>query len=196
MENAKLTPRKPTMAECDRLSSAIVNATLIESENGSNDFVYVPQVRNMISLYLKLNSFFPEVNVKDILIEDFFEKYSDGEYREYESVLESDRRSLYIDEAVDYAIETAIRDRTGGRLATAAAALVDNIDRIAEKYADSLQNIGAADLQNFLKDFGKLASDLNPQTVADAVVKIHQSEAGKPKRTRKKESTTNKTTNE
>lgn len=192
LKDAKL--RRLSLNDISTLCQGVLDCAFHKNEAGT---VYIPENVELTKAYFELLVTFPALEMDKIGLAEFFEDYADGQYDHYLSIAREDGRIKYFERTVDSAIETAIRYHTGGRLATAAATLIDNINGVVEKYSDSLKNIGAADIQNFLKDFGKLSSDLNPQTVADAVIKMHQSETNKtekPKRTRKREST--KTTNE
>ena len=189
LANVKL--RKMSLEDVSTLCQGVLDCAFHKNEAGT---VYIPENVELAKAYFELLVTFPDLEMEKVELAEFFEDYADGKYDRYLSVAREDGRIKYFERAADSAIETGIRYHTGGRLATAAAALIDNINGVVEKYSDSLQNIGAADLQNFVKDFGKLASDFNPQTVADAVIKMHQGEIEKPKRARKKELT--KTMNE
>lgn len=174
MGNEKLTPKKLSMSACDALSSAIVNAIFIESEDGSNDFTYMPQVRDMISLYLKLNSFFPELNVKDIPIEDFFEKYSDGEYQKYEDVLLLNRRAIYVDESVDSAINAKLKEFNGGRMQSVVLRLLNALNYVVETQAVKFNDLGAADVKKFISDFAGFSTKNNAETLTRAAVDMEK----------------------
>lgn len=192
LRDAKL--RKLSLGDVNALCKGVLDCAFLENETGTS---YMPENVELSKAYYELLVTFPDLEMEKIGLAEFFEDYADGQYDYYLAVAREDGRIKYFERTVDSAIETAIRYHTGGRLATAAATLIDNINGVVDKYSDSLKNIGAADIQNFIRDFGKLSSDLNPQTVADAVIKMHQSETDKiekPKRTMKKE--TAKTTNE
>lgn len=192
LKNAKL--RRLSLNDVSTLCRGVLDCAFHKNEAGTT---YMPENVELSKAYFELLVTFPDLAMEKIGLAEFFEDYADGQYDDYLAIAREDGRIKYFERTVDSAVETAIRYHTGGRLATAAATLIDNINRVIEKYSDSLKNIGAADIQNFLKDFGKLSSDLSPQTVTDAVIKMHQSETNKtekPKRTRKREST--KITNE
>lgn len=182
LANVKL--RKMSLEDVNTLCRGVLDCTFPKDETGT---AYIPENVELTKAYFELLVTFPDLEMEKVELAEFFEDYADGKYDRFLSVVREDGRIKYFERAADSAIETGIRYHTGGRLAAAAAALINNINGVVEKYTDSLQNIGAADLQNFIKDFGKLSSELNPQTVADAVIKTHQSETEKPKRTRKKE---------
>lgn len=191
LKKAKL--RKLSLGDVSVLCQGVLDCAFHKNEAGTT---YIPENVELSKAYFELLVTFPDLEMEKIGLAEFFELYSDGQYDNYLTIAREDGRIKYFERTVDSAIETAIRYHTGGRLAASAAALIDNINKVVEKYSGSLENIGAADIQNFLKDFGKLSSELNPQTVTDAVIKMHQSETNKteqPKRTRKREST--KTTN-
>lgn len=187
LANVKL--RKMSLEDVNTLCRGVLDCTFPKDETGT---AYIPENVELTKAYFELLVTFPDLEMEKVKLAEFFEDYSDGQYDDYLAIAREDGRIKYFERTVDSAIETAIRYHTGGKLAASAAALIDNINKVVEKYSGSLENIGAADVQNFLKGFGKLSSELNPQTVTDAVIKMHQSE--KPKRTRKKETT--KTTNE
>lgn len=192
LANVKL--RRLSLNDVSTLCQGVLDCAFHKNEGGTT---YTPENVELSKAYFELLATFPDLEMEKVKLAEFFEDYSDGQYDDYLAIAREDGRIKYFERTVDSAIETAIRYYTGGRLAASAAALIDNINKVIEKYSGSLKNIGAADIQNFLKDFGKLSSELNPQTVTDAVIKMHQSETNKtekPKRTKKREST--KTTNE
>lgn len=172
MENTKLASKKLSLVTCDEMVNAIVNVILVEDEDGSGNYTYRPQVKEPVSLYLKLNAFFPELSVKDVPFEEFFEKYADNEYHEYEDTLEFDRRAIYIDKAVDSAIDAKLREFNGGRMQSAVLRLLNALNYITEVQAVKFNDLGGADIKKFISDFAGFAAKNNAETLTRAAVNM------------------------
>lgn len=155
-----------------QIVNAVVDSVFIE-RNGNIEFA--AEWYEVTLAYLEIGAFYPQTGVLENNLDLFFIDYIDGKYYRELAELKLNRLAQYIDNAVKQKVEARMR-QIENPLINSLVKFVDIASVLAQKYVDDIDNVGAADIQKFIKDFGSLTKKTNPQTVTDAVIKMHRAE--------------------
>lgn len=162
-----------------QIVNTVVDSVFIE-RNGNIEFA--AEWYEVTLAYLEIGAFYPQTGVLENSLDLFFIDYIDGKYYRELAELKLNRLAQYIDNAVKQKVEARMR-QIENPLINSLVKFVDIASVLAQKYVDDIDNVGAADIQKFIKDFGSLTKKTNPQTVTDAVIKMHRAEmASAPKK--------------
>lgn len=162
------------------IANTIVKSLFLLNEDKTEQ-KYLSQYQELIPTYIELVSFYPEMEFKDMDLEEFFEGYVEGKYDDLIHTMKGNRRVQYLDRVVNYTIETKLRYESGGRLENSVAKFLSSLTEAVQNFGD----YKTEDIQNFLKGFNNLSEKITPESLSEAVIKIHQKEDKKPKKTRK-----------
>lgn len=162
------------------LKMSIIVDTVVDSvfveRNGNIEFA--AERYEVLLAYMEIGAFYPHTGVLENSLDSFFIDYIDGKYYRELGELKLNRLAQYIDNAVKQKVEARMR-QIENPLINSLVKFVDIASVLAQKYVDDIDNVGAADIQKFIKDFGSLTKKTNPQTVTDAVIKMHRAEMAK-----------------
>lgn len=153
----------------------VVDSVFVE-RNGNIEFA--AERYEVLLAYMEIGAFYPYTGVLENSLDSFFIDYIDGKYYRELEKLKLNRLAQYIDNAVKQKVEARMR-QIENPLINSLVKFVDIASVLAQKYVDDIDNVGAADIQKFIKDFGSLTKKTNPQTVTDAVIKMHRAEMEK-----------------
>lgn len=164
---------KLSLSDMVQLVNTIVDSVIV-NRNGTLEFAaeYLDVVEN----YVLMAAFYPQYGIADIGLALFFNDYINGVFFRELKELEVNGYAQYIRCAVEKKIEFKLR-QIENPLINSATKFVDTASALTQKYVDDIDNVGTADIKGFLSDFSKLVKKTNPQTVTDAVIKLHKSNA-------------------
>lgn len=179
-----------TLVDLSKIVNTVVDSVFVE-RNGNIEFA--AELYEVLLAYLEMGAFYPHTGVLENGLDLFFVDYIDGKYHKELGELKYNRLAQYIDNAVKQKVEARMR-QIENPLISSMVEFFDVATVLAQKYVDDIDNIGAADIQKFIKDFGSLAKKTNPQTVTEAVIKMHRSENAKDSETNRDTKQTKPTT--
>lgn len=161
-----------TLSDISKIVNTMVDSVFVE-RNGKIEFA--AELYEILLAYLEIGAFYPETGVLENSVELFFVDYINDKYSRELSELALDRTAQYIDGAVKRKIEFRMR-QVENPLVNSMVKLIDIASVLGQKYVDDIDKIGTSDIKGFIEDFAKLAKVTNPQTVTDAVIKLHKAE--------------------
>ncbi len=164
-----------SLIDVSKIVNSVVDSSFVE-RNGRIEFA--AEYYEVLLAYMEIGAFFPETGVLENGIHLFFLDYIDGKYCGEIEKLKTYRLAQYIENAVERKIEAKIR-QIENPLINSLTKLTDAAGALAQKYVYDIDNVGTADIQKFIKDFAKLAKNTNPQTVTEAVIKMHKADTAK-----------------
>lgn len=164
-----------TLVDLSKIVNTVVDSVFVE-RNGNIEFA--AEYYEVLLAYMEIGAFYPQTGVLDNSLDLFFIDYINGRYYKELGELKYNRMAQYIDNAVKQKVEARMR-QIENPLINSMVKFVDTATVLAQKYVDDIDNIGTADIQKFIKDFGSLAKKTNPQTVTEAVIKMHRAENSK-----------------
>lgn len=179
-----------SLLNLSKIVDTVVDSVFVE-RNGNIEFA--AELYEVLLAYMEIGAFYPHTGVLKNSLDLFFVDYIDGKYHKELGELKYNRLAQYIDNAVKQKIEARMR-QIENPLINSMVKFVDVATVLAQKYVDDIDNVGAADIQKFIKDFGSLAKKTNPQTVTDAVIKMHRAENAKDSETNRDTKQTKPTT--
>lgn len=179
-----------TLVDLSKIVNTVVDSVFVD-RNGNIEFA--AELYEVLLAYLEIGAFYPHTGVLENSLDLFFIDYIDGKYHKELGELKYNRLAQYIDNAVKQKIEARMR-QIENPLISSMVEFVDVATVLAQKYVDDIDNIGTADIQKFIKDFGSLAKKTNPQTVTEAVIKMHRAENTKDSETNRDTKQTKPTT--
>lgn len=168
-----------SLYDLSKIVNTVVDSVFVE-KNGNIEFA--AELYEVLLAYLEIGAFYPHTGVLENSLGLFFVDYIDGKYHKELGELKYNRLAQYIDNAVKQKIEARMR-QIENPLISSMVEFFDVATVLAQKYVDDIDNIGTADIQKFIKDFGSLAKKTNPQTVTEAVIKMHRAENTKDSET-------------
>lgn len=168
IENKK-KDEKLSFSDVRIIVDTIAEASFVEN-NGKLE--YAPEIVSVLIPYFEIGAFYPDTNVLNGSLEEFFTEYIDGKYDMLIEELKNNRLAQYIEKAARQKIEYK-SSQIDNPLITSLANLVGVITAIANNYADDINSVGTDDLKKFLKEFNSFAKKTNPATIADKVVEKH-----------------------
>lgn len=172
LADIKVDNGRMSLLGLSQIVNTVVDSVFIE-RNGNIEFA--AEWYEVTLAYLEIGAFYPQTGVLENSLDLFFIDYIDGKYYRELAELKLNRLAQYIDNAVKQKVEARMR-QIENPLINSLVKFVDIASVLAQKYVDDIDNVGAADIQKFIKDFGSLAKKTNPQTVTDAVIKMHRAE--------------------
>lgn len=152
--------------------NTVVDSVFVE-RNGNIEFA--AELYEVLLAYLEIGAFYPQTGVLENSLDLFFIDYIDNKYYRELGELKLNRLAQYIDNAVKQKVEAKMR-QIENPLINSLVKFVDIASVLAKKYVDDIDNVGAADIQKFIGDFGSLVKKTNPQTVTDYVLKMNKKE--------------------
>lgn len=155
-----------------KIVDTVVDSVFVE-RNGNIEFA--AELYEVLLAYLEIGAFYPHTGVLENSLDLFFIDYIDGKYHKELGELKYNRLAQYIDNAVKQKVEARMR-QIENPLINSMVKFVEVATVLAQEYVDDIDNVGAADIQKFIKDFGSLTKKTNPQTLTDAVIKTHRAE--------------------
>lgn len=158
-----------------KIVDTVVDSVFVE-RNGNIEFA--AELYEVLLAYLEIGAFYPHTGVLENSLDLFFIDYIDGKYHKELGELKYNRLAQYIDNAVKQKVEARMR-QIENPLINSMVKFVEVATVLAQEYVDDIDNVGAADIQKFINDFGSLAKKTNPQTVTEAVIKMHRAENAK-----------------
>lgn len=162
--------KKLSLADVNSVVDVILDVLFRKSET-SDETSYLGQYDEIIRVYFEMNAAFPDLKIHKVDINEFFDRYCDGEYDMYVEVLKNDRRIKYIEDALDNTTENLMKYYAGGQLKNYVAKFVNSLNKVVEKYSDSLDGIGKNDIMGFLKNFAEFTSTNNPESLTEIMLK-------------------------
>lgn len=179
---------KLSLVEIVEVINTIVDSMFVE-RNGTIEFA--AEYYEVLLAYFKIGAFYPETGVFENGLFIFFTDYVDGKYSKELDELKFNRYAQYIDNTVKQKAEARMR-QIENPLINSLVKFVDVAAVLAQKYVDDIDNIGTADIKKFITDFANVAKKTNPQSVTDAVIKMHRAENSKENGTKQTKSTIKK----
>lgn len=173
-ENGRLS-----LFDLSKIVNTVVDSVFVE-RNGNIEFA--AELYEVLLAYMEIGAFYPNTGVFENSLDLFFIDYIDGKYHKELGKLKYNRLAQYIDNAVKQKVDAKMR-QIENPLINSIVEFVNVATVLAQKYVDDIDNVGAADIQKFIKDFGSLAKKTNPQTVTEAVIKMHRAENAKDSET-------------
>lgn len=175
MVDIKTENGRMSLFDVSKIVDTVVDSVFVE-RNGNIEFA--AELYEVLLAYLEIGAFYPQTGVLENSLDLFFIDYIDGKYYREFGELKLNRLAQYIDNAVKQKVEARMR-QIENPLVNSLTKLVDVATVLAQKYVDDIDNVGTSDIKGFIQDFAKLAKTTNPQTVTDAVIKMHKAEAAK-----------------
>lgn len=169
--------RKMSFSEIAELSGSIVNILFLkDKETGELTFLYPYQ--KIVTHMFEMAGAFPDIVNANMNIFEFAEDYLDGVYDDYIAILDNDPRARYLENSINAEIENIMRYSSSSRLLGNVNRLVTTITDAVEKYSANAENINPEDVTAFIQNFGELAAKANPDSITEAVIKMHQKNNG------------------
>lgn len=162
-----------SLFDLSKIVNTVVDSVFTE-RNGRIEFT--AELYEVLLAYLEIGAFYPRTRVLESGLDLFFIDYIDGKYYRELGELKANRLAQYIENAVEKKVAAKMR-QIENPLINSMVKLVDVATVLAQKYVDDIDNIGTSDIKGFIEDFAKLAKNTNPQTVTDAVIKLHKNDA-------------------
>lgn len=164
-----------SLSDLSKIVDTMVDSVFIE-RNGRIEFA--AELYEVLLSYLEIGAFYPHTGVLENSLDLFFIDYIDGKYYRELGELKSNRLAQYIENAVKQKVEARMC-QIENPLINSMVKFVDVATVLAQKYVDDIDNIGTSDIKGFIKDFAKLTKTTNPQTVTEAVIKLHKNDTEK-----------------
>lgn len=169
--------RKMPFSEIAELSGSIVNILFLkDKETGELTFLYPYQ--KIVTHMFEMAGAFPDIVNANMNIFEFAEDYLDGVYDDYIAILDNDPRARYLENSINIEIENIMRYSSSSRLLGNVNRLVTTITDAVEKYSSNAENINPEDVTAFIQNFGEFAAKANPDSITEAVIKMHQKDNG------------------
>ena len=178
--------KKLTLTDVNAVVESVVNV-LFDKNETAGSISYLGQYDRVLRLYFEMAMAFPDLEIHKMKMPEFFEKYCDGEFDTYVEKLKTDRRIQYIEDALDNTTQNLVKYYAGGQLANSVTRLINGLNGIVEKYANSIEGVEASDIKGFFNNFVEFASKTNTETVTAAMLKKKKA-TPKPKKTTQTES--------
>ena len=175
IDEIKVDNGKLSLFNLTKIVNTVVDSVFVER---NENIEFAAEYYEVLLAYMEIGAFYPQTGVLDNSLDLFFIDYIDGKYYKELGELKYNRMAQYIDNAVKQKVEARMR-QIENPLINSLVKFVDITSVLAQKYVDDIDNVGTADIQKFIKDFGDLAKKTNLQTVTDAVIKMHTSEVAK-----------------
>lgn len=163
-----------SLFDLSKIVNAVVDSVFIERD-GRLEFA--AELYEVLLAYMKIGAFYPQTGVFENSLDLFFIDYIDNKYHKETSELEFNPLAKYIDNAVKHKVDARMR-QIENPLINSLVKFVDIASALSQKYVDDIDNVGTSDIKGFIRDFAELAKQTNPQTVTDAVIKLHKAENG------------------
>lgn len=169
--------RKMPFSEIAELSGSIVNILFLKNtETGELTFLYPYQ--KIVTHMFEMAGAFPDIVNANMNIFEFAEDYFDGVYDDYIAILDNDPRARYLENSINAEIENIMRYSSSSRLLGNINRLVTTITDAVEKYSSNAENINPEDVKMFIQNFGEFAAKVNPDSITEAVIKMHPNTDG------------------
>lgn len=169
MENS-IEIKKLSLTEVNNIVDSILDVLFHKNET-TGESSYLGQYNEIVRVYYEMVMAFPSLKIHEMKMPEFFDKFCDGEYDQYIEMLKKDRRIQYIEDALDSTIQTLLKYYSGGQLANSVTKLVNSLNSIVEKYANSIEGVEASDIKGFFNNFVEFASKTNTETITAAMLK-------------------------
>ena len=169
--------------DVNTIVTGIVNILFNRDETSVN-LRYNGQYSEIVRAYMEMVFVFPNLELHKIGLEEFFDKYCDGEYDEYLEAMKKDRRVRYIEDAVDNTVQTLLRYYSGSQLQNSATNLINRLNQIIEQYSDTLNDLSAEDVKDFIHGFSEFAGKTDTVSLVSTILDKHKS-ATKPRKSTK-----------
>ncbi len=163
-----------SLFDLSKIVNAVVDSVFIERD-GRLEFA--AELYEVLLAYMKIGAFYPQTGVFENSLDLFFIDYIDNKYHKEISELEFNPLAKYIDNAVKHKVDARMR-QIENPLINSLVKFVDIASALSQKYVDDIDNVGTSDIKGFIRDFAELAKQTNPQSVTDAVIKLHKAENG------------------
>ena len=161
-----------SLLNLSKLVDTVVDSVFVERD-GRLEFA--AELYEVLLAYMEVGAFYPNTGVLENSLDLFFIDYINGKYYKELGELKHNRVAQYIENAVTKKVEARMR-QIENPLINSLVKFVDIVSVLAQKYVDDIDNVGTSDIRGFIEDFAKFAKTTNPETVTEAVIKMHKSE--------------------
>lgn len=176
--------------DVNTIVTGIVDA-LFNRDETSGSLGYKGQYSEVIRAYMEMVFAFPDLELHRVGLEDFFDRYCDGEYDKNLELMRKDRRVRYIEDAVDNTVQNLLRYYSGSQLQNSATNLINKLNQIIDQHSDTLNALSADDIKTFIKGFSEFAGKTDAESLVSTILDKHKS-AAKPRKATKSTKTESK----
>lgn len=182
--------RRLTLSDVNDIVKNIVSTIfLTDDETGETNFA--PQYRELNTAFFELCLCYPDSGIHKLPYDQFFERYSDGEFDEALDYLRSLKQIKFLERAISAVVEARLKYYCGGELANSVRRLVNNINAVVEQQASGVGDLDTSDIKDFIKGFAEFAGKADADSLVSAVIDKQKS-ASKPRKSAKATKPTNK----
>lgn len=172
----------------DIVKSVVETVFLTDEETGETN--YTPQYRELNTVFFELCICYPDSGIHKLKYDEFYERYTNGEFDEALDYLRSTRRIQFLERAITATVEAKLKYYCGGELANSVRRLVNNINAVVEQQASSVSDLDTSDIKDFIKGFAEFAGKTDADSLVSAVIDKRKT-AAKPKKSVKSAKTQN-----
>lgn len=148
----------------DIVKSVVETVFLTDEETGETN--YTPQYQELNTVFFELCICYPDSGIHRLPYDEFFDRYTNGDFDEALEYLSSLKQIQYLERAISAVVEARLKYYCGGELANSVRRLVNNINTVVERQAESVGGLDASDIKDFVKGFTEFTS----KTDTDALV--------------------------
>lgn len=152
----------------DIVKSVVETVFLTDEETGETN--YTPQYQELNTAFFELCMCYPDSGIHKLPYDEFFERYSDGEFDEALDYLRSLKQIKFLERAISAVVEARLKYYCGGELANSVRRLVNNINAVVEQQASGVGNLDASDIKDFVKGFAEFAGKTDTDSLVSSIL--------------------------
>lgn len=172
--------KRLTLTEVNDIVKSIVETVFLTDEE-TGDTNYAPQYRELNTAFFELCLCYPDSGIHKLPYEEFYDRYTNGEFDEAIEYLRSQKQIQFLERAIDAVVEARLKYYCGGELANAVRRLVNNINTVVEQQVAGVGDLDASDIKDFIKGFAEFAGKTDADSLVSSILDKHKT-AAKPKK--------------
>lgn len=182
--------RRLTLSDVNDIVKNIVSTIfLTDDETGETNFA--PQYQELNTVFFELCLCYPDSGIHKLSYDEFFDRYSNGEFDEAIDYLRSLNQIQFLERAISAVVEARLKYYCGGELANSVRRLVSNINTVVEQQAAGVGDLDASDIRGFIKSFSEFIGKTDTDSLVSSLLDKQKS-ASKPRKSAKAAKPANK----
>lgn len=175
--------RRLTLSDVNDIVRGVVETVfLTDDETGGTNFA--PQYRELNTVFFELCICYPDSGIHKLKYDEFFDRYTNGEFDEALDYLRSLKQIQFLERAISAVVEARLKYYCGGELANSVRRIVDNVNAVVEQQAAGVGDLDASDIQGFIKSFSEFVGKTDTDSLVSSLLDKQKS-ASKPRKSAK-----------